>query len=94
MKPESLRKAPENAGIDPNTLRMSKNYQESTREDDDPHSPSPTGVYDIFTGVDRASYQAREPIERVEERLAMKRGDLPPLLSQRVENPRIREDRP
>ena len=47
---------------------------------------------DIFTGVDRASYQVQEPIENDEDRLAMKRGDMPPPLPQRVANPRIRED--
>ena len=40
MKPERLTMAPENAGIDPSTMRISRWYQESTREDDDPHSPS------------------------------------------------------
>ena len=38
MKPKRLTEAPENAGIDPSTMRVSKWYQESTREDDDPHS--------------------------------------------------------
>ena len=47
---------------------------------------------DIFAGADRTSYQEREPIESDEDRLAMKRGDLPPPLPQRVANPRIRED--
>ena len=88
MKLERLTKAPENAGIDPSTTRVSKWFQESPRENDDPHSPSSTRVCDIFTGVDRASYQVREPIGNDEERLAMKRGDMPPSLPQRVENPR------
>ena len=47
---------------------------------------------DVFTGVDRASYQVREPIENDEERLAMKRGDMPPPVPQRAANPRIREE--
>ena len=38
------------------------------------------------------SYQIREPIENDEERLAMKRGDMPPPVPKRVANPRIRED--
>ena len=45
MKLEIITKAPENAGIDPSTMRVSKWYQESTREDDDPHSPSLTRVW-------------------------------------------------
>ena len=92
MKPDRLTKTPENAGIDPSTIRVSKRYHESTREDDDPHSPTSTRVSDIFTGVDKASNQVREPIENDEERLAMKRGDMPPPLPQRDANPRIRED--
>ena len=73
MKPDRLTKTLENAGIDPSTMRKSKRYHESTREDDDPHSPTSTRVSDIFTGVDKASYQVREAIENDEERLAMKR---------------------
>ena len=92
VKPEKLTKAPENAGIDPSTMRVSKWYQGPTREDDDPHFPSSNRVSDIFTGVDRASYQAQEPIENDEDRLAMKRGDMPPTLPKRVANPRVRED--
>ena len=90
MKPERLTKAPENAGIDPSTMRISEWYQESIREDDDPHAPSSNRVSD-FTGADRMSYQVREPIENDEDRLAMKRGDMPPPLPQRAANPRIRE---
>ena len=45
------------------------------------------------TGTDRASYQAREPIEGDEERLAMRQGDMPPPVPEQVANPRIREDR-
>ena len=37
MKPERLTEAPENAGTDPGIMRMSKSYQETTREDDDSH---------------------------------------------------------
>ena len=38
------------------------------------------------------SYQVREPIENDEETLAMKRGDMPPPVPERVANPRIQED--
>ena len=90
MKPEKLRRAPEYAGISPSTMRVSKWNQESTREDDDPHSPSLTRTCDTFTGVDWASYQVREPVENYEERLTLKRGDmLPP---GELKNPRIREE--
>ena len=73
-------------------MRVSEWYQESTHESDDPHSPSSNRVSDVFTGADRTSYQVREPIENDEDRLAMKRGNMPPPLPQRVATPRIRED--
>ena len=40
------------------------------------------------TGTDRPSYQARELIEDDEERLAMRQGDMPPPVPERVANPR------
>ena len=91
MKSERLTKASENAWIDPSTMKVRKWYQEPTREDDDPHSPPSNRVSDL-TGAERMSYQVRQPIENDEDRLAMKRGDMPPPLPQRVANPRIRED--
>ena len=45
------------------------------------------------TATDRASYQAREPNEGDKERLAMKQGDMPPPVPERVTNLRFREDR-
>ena len=47
---------------------------------------------DVFTGTSRTSHQEREPIENDEERLAMKRGGMPPPVPKRVANPRIRDD--
>ena len=78
MKPERLTVARENAGIDPSTMRVSTWYQEPTREDDDSHFSSSSRVSDVFTGTNRTSYQRREPIEDDDERLAMKRGEMPP----------------
>ena len=74
MKSERLTKA-----SDPSTMRISGWYQEPTREDDDPHSPSSNRVSDL-TGTERMSYQVRETIVNDEDRLAMKRGDMPPPL--------------
>ena len=91
LKPERLTEAPENASIDPSTMRVSKWYQEPTREDDDSHFSSSSRVSDVFPGTSRTSYQEREPIENDAERLAMKRGDVPPPSPQRVANPRIRD---
>ena len=53
-------------------------------------SPSSNRVSD-FAGADRMSHQVREPIKNDEDRLAMKRGDMPPPVPHRVgesENPR------
>ena len=95
MKPERPTKAPENAGIDPSTIKMKKWYQEPTRKSDDSQLPSSSRASDTraSTGTDRTSYQAREPIEDDEEMLAMRQGDMPPSVPERVSNPRIREDR-
>ena len=92
MKAERLTKAPENAGIDPSTMKMKTWYQEPTRESDDSQLPSSSRLSDALSGTDRTSYQAREPIEDDEERLAMKRGDMPPPVPERVANPRSRDD--
>ena len=91
MKPERLTGALENAGIDASTMRVSKWYQEPTREDDNSHFSSSSRVSDVYTRTCRTSHQEREPIEN-DERLAMKRGDVPPPLPPRVANPRIRND--
>ena len=45
------------------------------------------------TGTERASHQVREPIEDDDERLATRRGDMPPPVPERVANPKTREDR-
>ena len=91
MKPERLTNAPENAGKHPNTIKMKKWYLEPTREDDDPHFPSSSRASDVFTGTKRTSCQVREPIENDEERLAMKKVDMP--LPEQVANLSIRKDR-
>ena len=98
MKPERPTKAPENAGKDPSTMKMMKMkkwYQEPTCKSDDSHLPSSSRASDTRapTGTDRTSYQAREPIEDDKEMLAMRQGDVPPPVPERVSNPRIREDR-
>ena len=91
MKPEKLTKAPENAGIDPSTMKMKKWHLEPTREDDDPHFESSSRVSDALTEADWTSYQVREPAAN-DERLAMKKGDMPSPVQGRVANPRIRKD--
>ena len=96
MKPEKATKAPRNAGIDPSTMKMKQWYQGQNRVSDKSQWQWPDDrVSDkkAPTGTDRASHQAREPIEGDEERLAMRQGDMPPPVPERVTNPRIREDR-
>ena len=92
LKPARLKEAPENAGLNLGTMRVSKWYQKMSREDDVPHFSSSSRMGDIVNGMESTSYQAREPIEDDEERLAMKKGDMPPPSPRRVSNPRIRDD--
>ena len=93
VKPERLTEAPENAGTDPDTMKVSKWNQDATREDVVPHFSSSSRMSDAFTGMTRTSYQVREPIEDDDERLAMKRREMPSPVPRRVPNPRIRDDR-
>ena len=83
MKPEKATEAPRSSGIDPSTMKMKQWYQRHDRVSD---KKAPTGT-------DTASYQARESIEGDEERLAMRQGDVPPPVPERVARSRIREDR-
>ena len=83
LKPEKATMVPKNAGINPSTMKMKKWYQEPDRVSDK----------NSLTGTDRPSYQAREQIEDDHERLAMRQGDMPPRVPERVANPSIREDR-
>ena len=80
MKPENATKAPRNSGIDPGTMKMKQWYQGQDRLSDKSQWQLPSNrVRDkkAPTGTRRASYQAREPIAGDEERLAMRRGDMP-----------------
>ena len=79
MKPEKATDAPRHAGIDPSTMKMKQWYQGQDRVSD---QKAPTGR-------DRASYHARESIEDDNERVAMRQGDMPPPVPERVANPRI-----
>ena len=96
MKPEKATKAPRNSGIDPSTMTMKQWYQGHDRLSDESQWQLPRNrVSDekAPTGTDRASYQARELVEGDKERLAMRQGDMVPPVPERVNNPRIREDR-
>ena len=94
MKPNRLTEAPDNAGLNPDIMKVSKWYQETTRKgDDDPHFSSSSRMSDASVETDWTSYQVREPGEDDEERFAMKIGDMLLPLLRRVPNPRIRDDR-
>ena len=75
MKPEKLTKAPHNAGFNPDTMKVSRWYQETTRNGDVSHFSSTSRMSDTFVETDRTSYRGRKSIEEDEERLAMKEGD-------------------
>ena len=83
MKPEMATEAPRNAGIDRSTMKMKQWYQGHNRVSD---QKAPTGT-------NRASHQAREPIEDDDEWRAMRQGEIPPPVPERVADPSIREDR-
>ena len=94
MRPEIANEKPKNAGVDPETMKMKRWYQDTRRVSDrSEERPREKQRDDDLTGVDRASYQTRPRIEGDEERLAQRRGNLPPPPPGRVANPRIREDR-
>ena len=74
MKPEKAAEAPRNAGIDPSTMKMKQWYRGHDRVSD---QKAPTGT-------DRASCHARRPFEDDDERRAMREGDMPPPVPERV----------
>ena len=85
----------QNSGVDPSTMKMKQWYPGQDRvSEKSPWQLPSDRVSDQTapTGTDRACYQIREPIED-DERLATRRGDLPPPVLERIANPRIREDR-
>ena len=95
MKPEKATEAPRNAGIDSSTMKMKQWYQGQDRVSDKSQWQWPlVRVSDkkAPTGTDRASCQAREPVEDDEEGIAMRQCDMPPPVPERVTNPRIRAD--
>ena len=89
MKPERLIKAPEIAGINEKWYRnqLAKVMILCVR------LQVARAIQRAPSGTDRTEYEVREPIEDDEEGLAMRPGDVPPPVPERVANPRIREDR-
>ena len=92
--PEKATTAPSDSGKDPSTMNMKQWYQGQGRLNEVQWQLPSNRVCDkkAPTGTDRASCQAREPIEGDRERLAMRQGDMLPPVLERVANPRIRED--
>ena len=89
MKPDRYQETPDHAGFNPNTMRVSKWYQKTTLKGDVSHFSSFSRTSDTVVETNLTS--EKEPIED-DERLAMKIGDMPPLLPGPVSNPRIRDD--
>ena len=75
--------------LKPDTMRVSKWYQEATLKGDVSHFSSFNRTSD--TCVESNLTSEREPIEDDEERLPTKIGDMPPPLPGRVSEPRIRD---
>ena len=83
MQPERSTMAPRNAVINPSTTQMKRCHRGQDRVSDK----------NSLTRMDGPSNQARELIADDEERVAMRQGDMPPPVPERVANPRIQEDR-
>ena len=65
MKPEGLTEAPDHAGLDPDTMRVSKWYQETTLQGDVAHFSFFSPTSDAF--VETGWTSVRECIEDDEE---------------------------
>ena len=76
MKPERLTGEPDSASFPPDTMKVSKWYQEATRKGDVSHFSSFSPTSDAFVETDWTSVS--EPIADDEERLPIKIGDMPP----------------
>ena len=85
MEPARLEEAPK-------TLGMSQWKREPVCEGNNPHLLSLSRVSQVVTGTNRPSYKIRRPTENDEARLTKKKGEMPPPLPGRIDNPRIRED--
>ena len=82
MKPQRFTEAPDYAGFNPDTMRVSKWYQRMTLKGDVSHFSFLSRTSDTFVETNLTT--EREPIEDDEEGLAMKIEDMPPTLSRRV----------
>ena len=74
MKPERFTETPDHAGVNPDTIRVSKWCRKTTLKGDVSHFSSFSRTSDTFVEINFTS--EREPIEDDEERLAMKIGDM------------------
>ena len=52
MKPARLTEAPDNAGLNPDTMKVSKWYQETTRKNDVPHFSLSSRMSDVVNGTE------------------------------------------
>ena len=88
MEPTRQEEEPSYAGLDPVCMRMSPWYSEG----DDSQPLASKGMNEDSSGAKRSQYQIPRLVAKDEERFARKKGDIPPPLPKRIDNPRIRED--
>ena len=90
MEPARQEKGPRNAGLDPISVRMSQWYSEPICEGNDSQPSSFKRMNEGSSGAKRPPYQIPRPVAKDDERLASKKGNVPPPLPRRIVNPRIR----
>ena len=88
MEPARQEEEPSYAGLDPVCMRMSPWYSEG----DDSQPLASKGMNEDSSGAKRSQYQIPRLVAKDEERFARKKGEKPPPLPKRIDNPRIRED--
>ena len=92
MEPARQEKGPRNAGLDPISMRTSQWYSEPICEGNDSQTSSFKRMSEDSSGIKGSPYQIPRLVAKDKERVTRKRGDMPPPLPRRIDNPRIRED--
>ena len=92
IEPARQEEGPRNAGLDPVSMRMSPLYSEPICGGTDPQPLAFKRLNEHSSGAKRSQYQIPRPVAKDEERLTRKKGDMPPPLPRKIDNPRLRED--
>ena len=77
--------------LDPISIRMSQWYSEPICGGNDSQPIAFTRMNEDSSGTKRSQYQIPRPVVKDEERLARRKDDMPPPLTRRTNNPRIRD---